>query len=67
MIHPALLSRFGLIARTESMFQQTRIRYCTFAKERETTFMGKCTMTKEELEYMLLCAKETHAKKIGNF
>ena len=63
MIHPGLLNRFGLIARTEAMSQQMRIPYRIPAEERKSTFAGKCSMTKEELEYMLLCAKETHKRK----
>ena len=32
-------------------------------KSKGTTFVGKCSMTKEQLEYMLQCAKETRDKK----
>lgn len=64
MVHPDIYpNRFHLIARVDAIYQQTRIRHVTFAKERETSFMSKCTMTKEQLDYMILCAKETHAKK----
>lgn len=63
MMHPGRLNRFGLIARTVALSQQMRIGYRTPAEERRNTFAGKCEMTKEQLEYMLLCAKETRARK----
>lgn len=64
MVHPDIHpNRFYLIAKTDAIYQQTRIRHVTFAKGRETSFMGNCTMTKEQLDYMILCAKETRARK----
>lgn len=63
MMHPGCLNRLGLIARTDALSQQMRITYRTPAEERKSTFVGKCSMTEGQLEYMLLCAKETRAKK----
>ncbi len=64
MVHPDIhFNRFSLIARANSIYQQTRIRHTTYVKERETSFIGSCTMTKEQWDYMVSCAKETHARK----
>ena len=32
-------------------------------KSKGTTFVGRCSMTEEQLEHMLQCAKETRERK----
>lgn len=57
------LSQFGLKSRANAIFQQSKIGYTTFTQDRVTSFISKYTMTKEELEHMIQCAKETRQKK----
>lgn len=57
------LSQFCLKARANAIFQQSKIGYNTFTQDRVTSFISKYTMTKEELEHMIQCAKETRQKK----
>lgn len=57
------LSQFGLKARANAIFQQSKIGYTTFTQDRVTSFMSNYTMTKEELEHMIQCAEETRKRK----
>ena len=57
------LSQFGLKARANAIFQQSKIGYNTFTQDRVTSFMSKYTITKEDLEHMIQCAKETRQRK----
>ena len=57
------LNQFSLNASTNAISQQLKIGYTTFTQDRVTSFMSKYTMTKEELEHMIQCAKETRQKK----
>ncbi|MBQ8625946.1 MAG: hypothetical protein IJ419_07290 [Agathobacter sp.] len=49
-------------AHTRAVCESERLRDKTIFS-RMSTFAGKHSMTVEQLEYMIQCAKETHAKK----
>lgn len=44
---------FRINARTAAISQQLKIGYTTFIEDKGTSFMGKYTMTTEELEHMI--------------